>query len=45
MSLEMILTPVQQEAANSLVAHLAVSPVAVLRLIFYTMSAEVVHFQ
>ena len=31
MSLEMILTPVQQEAANSLMAHLAVSPVAVLR--------------
>ena len=31
MKLEIVLTPVQQEAANSLLAHLAVSPVAVLR--------------
>jgi transitional endoplasmic reticulum ATPase len=30
MKLEIVLTPVQQEAANSLVARLAVSPVAVL---------------
>ena len=30
MKLEIVLTPVQQEAANSLLAHLAVSPVAVL---------------
>jgi hypothetical protein len=31
MNLEIVLTSIQQEAANSLLAHLAVSPVAVLR--------------
>ena len=30
MNLEIVLTPVQQEAANRLLAHLAVSPVTVL---------------